>query len=147
MSRLLGVLLLGAPLVLGSGQRAPAAPRPDGDGGQRLDNYGDPLPEGAVARLGTLRLRHVVRDGSGAACVVFSPDGKTLVSGGDVGVCAWDVTTGRGLGWPRDKAPAAAARFSADGKTLITADNNGSIRHWEVGTGRLIRQTERPRDH
>jgi WD40 repeat protein len=146
MSRLLGVLLLGAPLVLGSGQRAPAAPRPDGDGGQRLDNYGDPLPEGAVARLGTLRLRHVVRDGSGAACVVFSPDGKVLVSGGDVGPCAWDVATGKELRWFRERSPAPAVRFSTDGKTLIIADNTGAIRHLEVGTGKLLRKAEPPPD-
>src|SRR6266851_7570737 len=60
----------------------------------RTDSQGDPLPPAAIARLGTVRLRHIVRDGSGAACVVFSPDGRKLVSGGDVGPCMWDVATG-----------------------------------------------------
>jgi WD40 repeat protein len=112
----------------------------------RTDDYGDPLPPGAVARLGTVRLRHVVRDGSGAACVVFSPDGKTLVSGGDVGLRAWDVATGKDLGW-FPTAPATAARFTADGKTLLTTDNSGSIRLWEAGTGNLLRETKPPRDN
>src|SRR5258708_1383046 len=40
------------------------------------DRNGDPLPEGAIARLGTIRLRHSYRFGS---TVVFSPDGKTLL--------------------------------------------------------------------
>ena len=111
------------------------------------DNHGDPLPEGAVARLGTVRLRHVIRDYSGAACVAFSPDGKALVSGGDVGLRAWDVATGKDLGWFPTAAPATAARFTPDGKTLLTIDNSGSIRLWQAGTGNLLRETKPPPDN
>src|ERR1700720_4941962 len=93
----------------------------------RPDDHGDPLPPGAVARLGTVRLRHVVRDGSGAACVAFSPDGKTLVSGGDVGLRAWDVATGKDLGWFPKAAPAPCDRFAILSKTLLTISNSGTI--------------------
>src|SRR5438105_3487569 len=112
----------------------------------RRDDHGDPLPPGAVGRLGTVRLRHVLRDGSGAACVAFSPDSKTLVSGGDIGLRAWDVATGKDLGWFPTATSATAARFSPDGKTLLTLDNNGSIRHWQAGTGNLVREMKLPRD-
>jgi WD40 repeat protein len=63
----------------------------DADVGARTDLYGDPLPPGAVARLGTIRLRHA--DGR---AVTFSEDGKRLIScgiGGEVRV--WDVATGK----------------------------------------------------
>jgi WD40 repeat protein len=107
----------------------------------RTDDHGDPLPQGAVARLGTVRLRHIVRDYSGAACVAFSPDGKTLVSGGDVGLRAWDVATGKDLGWST-AAPATSAQFTPDGKNLLTTDNHGSIRVWQMGRGKLLRETK-----
>src|SRR5439155_17182152 len=55
----------------------------------RADRYGDPLPAGAVARLGTVRLRHPGQ-------LVFSPDGSTLVSFFR-DIHFWDVATGKVL--------------------------------------------------
>jgi WD40 repeat protein len=130
--RLIRLLLGGFLLLLPA--RSPAAEPP------RLDLQGDPLPAGAIARRGTERLRHVIRDYSGAACLAFTPDGKTLISGADVGLRAWDVATGKDLGWFQAPAPATAAQFSPDGKTLVTANNGGTIRWLEAGTGKLLRE-------
>ncbi|MGH7227480.1 MAG: WD40 repeat domain-containing protein, partial [Gemmataceae bacterium] len=56
----------------------------------RTDLYGDPLPPGAMARMGTTRMRHV------QAIFTFSPDGKELISFGPGGdVCFWDVAEGK----------------------------------------------------
>jgi RNA polymerase sigma factor (sigma-70 family) len=54
------------------------------------DNFGDPLPQGAVARLGTLRFNH----GDGLNKLFFSPDGKTVLSEGNSLVRVWDAKTG-----------------------------------------------------
>jgi WD40 repeat protein len=108
-----------------------------------VDDYGDPLPPGARARLGTVRLRYT--DGGDAACVAFSPDGKVLVSGGGAEARAWDVATGKELGLFHERAAATAAWFSPDGKTLLTADNNGLVCRWQDGRRSPLTQPNEPR--
>jgi WD40 repeat protein len=110
----------------------------------RTDSQGDPLPSAAIARLGTTRLRHIVRYDVGAGCLAFSPDGKTLVSGGDTGLCLWDMATGKELAWFREQVPASTAQFSQDGKTLITVDNQATIRYWRDGKSNLRQTNQSP---
>ena len=57
------------------------------------DLYGDPLPSGAIARLGTVRFRHAgfLYD------VLLSPDGRRLYSAGDEAIEVWDTRTGHRL--------------------------------------------------
>jgi WD40 repeat protein len=98
------------------------------------DRFGDPLPEGAVARLGSLRLRHrhSVQVGD------FSADGK-LVAAFDGGnsIIFWDATSGR----EARRVPAGRLfqprcfRFSPDGKALILADRWGEYRIIDAVTG------------
>src|SRR5262245_48558326 len=71
----------------------PARAQPPGAEAPRLDAHGDPLPPGALYRLGTNRLRH----GYSLHWLAFTPDGQTLIgrSGGTNGVHFWEVETGR----------------------------------------------------
>ena len=55
------------------------------------DNFGDPLPEGAVARMGTIRLRPTF----GARELAFSPDGQLLASSNDDHIWLWETATGK----------------------------------------------------
>lgn len=73
-------------LVIADGSLAAAQEQP------RVDALGDPLPEHAVLRLGSLRFRHpgTVYE------LALSPDERTIVSVGDKAI-AWDAATGKQL--------------------------------------------------
>ncbi len=95
LAALLGGLVLGAGAFTRQRPAAapPAAP-PSGTAERpgRLDRYGDPLPPGALARLGTVRFRHA----NWAMSVVWSPDGTALASAGwDRTIRLWEPATGR----------------------------------------------------
>lgn len=66
-------------------------PRPTLGQEPRLDLYGDSLPAGAVARIGTVRLRNVTE----ISRIALTPDGKLLVTSGDhTPLQVWDTATG-----------------------------------------------------
>jgi RNA polymerase sigma factor (sigma-70 family) len=107
-----------------------------------VDLDGDPLPEGAAARLGTSRLRH----SSIVNAVAFSRDGRTAISG-EFGrdLVFWDVASGWRVGC-RHLAAVDAIAVSGDGKTLVcsgyggihvlAADGTGPVKEWKTGADR-----------
>jgi WD40 repeat protein len=74
--------------------------------------------------------------------VAFSPDGKTLASGSGFikpeELKLWDVATGKERvtvkGQPDDVVSTVA--FSPDGKTLASGSWNGTVKLWDMKTGK-----------
>jgi RNA polymerase sigma factor (sigma-70 family) len=122
----------------------------------RTDRYGDPLPEGALARLGTTRLRHVSFHPTQVRAFAYFPDGKTLASGGtDDIIRLWDVATGKTVGRiaTNDLAIFSIA-ISPDGKTILAGGRDDAMKPgrqdylclWDAATGTKIRRFEGHRD-
>jgi WD40 repeat protein len=130
---LVGGLAVVAPFQAGQGDqggaREPAA----------TDCLGDPLPSGAVARLGTVRLRQ----GYAATALAFTPSGHLLVAGGrfSPGVCLWDVATGKPL--YRQVIPSSiySLALSPDGKLLLTGNTLSVL---DAATGKELRRLPPP---
>ena len=90
----------------------------------RLDLFGDPLPEHAIARLGCLRLRHP----PSIEHLAFSPDGKRLASWTYRSARLWDVATGKlvhALPTRESLLHFHFAGFSPDGKWVAVGAETG----------------------
>lgn len=82
---------------------------------QMVDALGDPLPEGAVARLGTIRLRHAGRDLLG-----FAADGKSLLFHAPGAIHWMDVDSGKwGKAVRYKKGPALPSAGRGNGNTVL----------------------------
>jgi RNA polymerase sigma factor (sigma-70 family) len=111
--------------------------------GAKADLHGDPLPPGAVARLGTVRWRH----GARASVLAFAAGGKEVVTAGPEGmVRVWDADSGKELrrfGKPAEPNPEAPLQWptalSPDGKWAATT-TVADVLVWDVGTGKEVRR-------
>lgn len=117
-----------AVVLVAAGPPAAAQPKP------LTDQFGDPLPAGAIGQLGTTRLRH--------ACDVwelaFLPDGKTLASVDYEGATAlWDLETGKERRYFRIGAGGRVwAAFSPDMQRIACSQEN-TFRVYDLATGKL----------
>ncbi len=92
---------------------------------RRTDRLGDALPAGAIARLGTMRLRHP----KGSEALAYSPDGSKLASGGRDGtIRVFAAATGAILESLPGREPIARLGFSIDGQLLSVLDDANVVR-------------------
>jgi RNA polymerase sigma factor (sigma-70 family) len=122
-----------------------AQPAPSPGQRERLDLHGDPLPAGAVARLGTSRFNH----GNNIQNLAYMPDGKALLSFGSNGhIHAWEPETGRPLRTVVVGNSRGSYLFalSPDARRLITADRSpaGTFQIWDFATGHELRRVRIP---
>ena len=103
----------------------------------KVDRYGDPLPKGAIDRLGTPRLRPPY-----VRAFRFSPDRRTLFTIGLYGdLVAWDVDTGKKLR-TLGKTKGLWLTISPDGKLLATWYPGRPVDFWDAVAGAKIRTWE-----
>jgi RNA polymerase sigma factor (sigma-70 family) len=119
--------------VVPEGQKAPAETAEQ----VARDLYGDPLPAGAVARLGTVRFRNP----DSCDSLDFTSDGRFVVSGGMGGARVFEAATGkevRRLGRELYQ-PYGPASLSPDGKLVAVGGwsaNGNAV--YELATGRRL---------
>jgi WD40 repeat protein len=100
----------------------------------RYDLYGDPLPEGAISRLGTIRFRQADAIGS----IAFIDNGSSLATntqGKKINI--WDTSTGK----IRQQLTSRAASINQltatpDGRTLAVLDNDGKVEIFDMPVGK-----------
>jgi WD40 repeat protein len=100
---------------------------------QRSDLYGDPLPDGAIARLGSLCLR----DPGGSQRVVVSTDGTLLASSSlEPKIALWDLPSGKARLRLDVGSNMNALAFSPNGKVLVSASD--ALCFWDTTTGKQL---------
>jgi WD40 repeat protein len=76
----------------------------------------------------------------GIDSIAFSPDGKTLASGGyDYKITLWDLGTGKKRKTLEGhEGGIVSIAFSPDGKTLVSGSRDFTIKIWDLVTGKVI---------
>jgi RNA polymerase sigma factor (sigma-70 family) len=127
------------------GAESETAPSKEEQRTTRLDVHGDPLPEGALARLGTSRLRH---EGF-VQSLCFMPGGKAVAGFANNGLWMWQYPGGKLIHTPRDglellrseyASGVSTAAVSANGKLLAVARGVGELEIWDLIANKRIAQ-------
>ena len=151
-----GLVGLGAAAVVSVPLQSPPAPSaqgltrpnqasvPQSDPPQRprVDLHGDPLPKGAVARIGTTRF--LQGNGHLAFPIAYTPDGKQLLSC-DAGkaVVFWDAATGKELRRITvEDGDIATFVLSPDATTLaiVGKECSWNVRLWDLAGFKQVHQ-------
>lgn len=113
----------------------------------RVDDYGDPLPLGALFRFGSVRMRHAGFIYNSA----LSPNGKLLATASRDSVILWDLAQGKPFRrFDYDHSGTFSLPglvFSPKGKYLAYVQDYFAAYLWDVNTGKEIARFPRDLKH
>jgi WD40 repeat protein len=126
-------LIVGISVVLANQQMLGAG----ADKANAVDRFGDPLPAGTVARIGTVRFR----PGGMISALAISPDGKRLASWSPSPshvLCIWDTISGKALRrWNLTGTDLLALSFLPGAKSvaIIRSPLDDQVHIWDFESG------------
>jgi WD40 repeat protein len=120
------------------------APTPMPPSPPRIDLYGDPLPLGAVGRLGTTRFRFASEGSFGPQGLAFLPGGKKLIAADDHEVQVFEVPTGKLLHEIRTAVAIRGFALAPSGRQFAVAgplpsSGLGAIQVCALPSGKVLR--------
>ena len=97
----------------------------------RVDQYGDPLPEGAIARLGSVQFRQ-----PRCSCIAFAPNGEQIASAGSRSTRLWNVSTAKRV----REIPhgAVAIDFGPGSSRIALGSSDGVVRLWHLAENKEL---------
>lgn len=99
------------------------------------DRYGDPLPERATQRLGTLRMRYP----GGIGDLNYLPDGRAVIASGQ-NIEIWNTATGELQATHKvSESSVVSVEPRRDGQSLLLGDSAGSVLEWDLAQRKVVR--------
>ncbi|MGH7173877.1 MAG: PQQ-binding-like beta-propeller repeat protein, partial [Gemmataceae bacterium] len=119
----------------------------DNDKSLRVDRFGEPLPDGAMFRFGSVRMRHVPAILGSA----LSPDGKLLATTSGRSVVLWDLKAGKALHRfscdHHSHFTNPSLTFSPDGRHLGYVQSPDFACVWDVKGGKQVAEFDGDNRH
>ncbi len=105
--------------------------------GPRTDAFGDSLPPGAIARLGTIRFRH---DETHWWQFAVSPDGRTLATAASRSLILWDMATGRQTRRFPFAQTIRSVAYAPDGKSVAVGAEDCIVHRIDLASGKELQR-------